>query len=238
MTPRYPLSVVIPVFNEEERLPASLERILAWKGDLCSISEVIVVDDGSQDATLAIAKRFTDERLRTVTYHPNAGKGYAIRRGVLESTADVILLCDADLSTPIEEADALARHLADFEIVIGSRAIDVSTVTRKQPWYRQQMGRTFNTIMRMITGLPYRDTQCGFKLMTRDAGRAIFTEAVIDRFAFDVEMLIIAHHLGLHVKEAPVTWLNSEDSRVRIVRDSSRMLLDIIRTRLRLGRTQ
>ncbi len=231
-------SVVIPAYNEEKRLPSTLDRVLSFEGVRCKITQIVVVDDGSSDLSATTARRAGagDDRVHVVSYSPNAGKGYAIRRGVVEASAETILLCDADLSTPIEDLEKLAPLLDEYDIVIGSRALDVSTVAKKQPWYRQLMGKTFNRIMRTVTGLPYLDTQCGFKLMTRNAALSIFSEAVVDRFAYDVEMLMIAARLGLRVKEVPVIWINSDDSRVRIVRDSSRMLFDIVRTRMRLGR--
>jgi len=230
-------SVVIPVYNEERRLPSTLDRVLSFVGEDSEITEVIVVDDGSLDGSRELAAGFAarDRRVRVVAYEPNRGKGYAIRRGVMAAVSDAILLCDADLSTPIEELDRIAPLLSRFDVVIGSRAIDESKVALRQPWYRQFMGKTFNFLMRWITGLSFRDTQCGFKLLRRDAAQRIFAAARVDRFAFDVEMLMLGLREGFTIREEPVEWRNSPDSRVRIVQDSARMLVDIARMRFRIG---
>lgn len=171
-----------------------------------------------------------------MSYWPNAGKGYAIRRGVLEAKGDQILLTDADLSTPIEEMNKLVRALENHEVAIGSRGLDTTTVKRRQAWYRQTMGKTFNWLIRRLTGLTYADTQCGFKLFRREAARKIFSEAVVDRFAYDVEMLMIARRHGYAVAEVPVLWFNDEDSRVNLIRDSTRMLIDVLAIRRRIGK--
>ena len=207
----------------------------AERGD---IAEIIVVDDGSSDETAAVVREFSanDPRIRLVSYWPNAGKGYAIRRGALETAGERILITDADLSTPIEELERLALALEHHDIAIGSRGIEQSLVRKRQRWHRQTMGKVFNVLMRGITGLPYADTQCGFKLLRRAAARAIFAEAVVDRFAYDVEILMLANRHGFSVAEVPVLWFNSEDSRVNLIRDSTRMLYDVLAIRRRLGR--
>lgn len=204
-----------------------------------SLREIVLVDDGSSDETSGIVRSFVveDPRIRAVSYWPNGGKGYAIRRGVLEASPDhAILLTDADLSTPIEDLDALYRALGEHDVVIGSRALALSRIGQQQAIHRRWMGKTFNRIMRALTGLPFADTQCGFKLFRPDAARRVFAEASIDRFAYDVEALLIADKLGYSIGEVPVRWDNSTDSRVRLVRDSFRMLLDVVRARLRHGR--
>jgi len=232
-------SIVIPAYNEAQRLPATLRTLLDFaanhKGE---IEEILVVDDGSSDETSAVARKVEKESplVRLIHYRDNGGKGYAIRRGVVEARGDLILLSDADLSTPITELDRLRSRIDSAPIVIGSRALDTSMVKVPQRWYRQQMGRIFNRIMRRLTGLPFGDTQCGFKLLRRDVAREIFPLATIDRFAWDVEMLMIADTRGYSVIEVPVLWFNSPDSRVHIIRDSARMLIDVIGIRRRLGR--
>lgn len=216
------------------RLPSTLGRILDYaRANQGCIEEIIVVDDGSRDDTSGVARRFatTGIPIRVIHYSENAGKGYAIRRGVLAAEAPLILLTDADLSTPIEELEKLRGALAGHDIVIGSRAIDESLVKKPQAWHRQQMGRIFNRLVRRITRIPFRDTQCGFKLLERDAARRIFQMAIIDRFAFDVEMIVLASKFGLRIAEVPVLWFNSPDSRVHMIRDSTRMLKDVIRVR-------
>lgn len=229
---------MIPVYDEGARLPDSIRALEDYVSRDSSVREVVLVDDGSRDESprLARAAAARNPAFRTVQYFPNAGKGYAIRRGVIAATGDDILFSDTDLSTPLEEIARVRPMLDETDVVIGSRAIDESTVRVHQPWYRRTMGKTFNRIMRLLTGLPFHDTQCGFKLMTRTAARSIFAEAVVDRFAFDVEMLMIARMLGLSIREVPVVWINSPNSKVRIVRDSLRMLYDVLAIRLRLGR--
>ena len=231
------VSIIIPTYNEARRLPSLFGSLEAFIGSHPEVEEIVIVDDGSSDETLRIVRHQTPERipLKLVSYFPNAGKGYAIRRGILESTSSVVLISDADLSTPLEEIETLAPYLERFDIVIGSRAIDPSKVRKRQPWYRQRMGKTFNLLMRRITSLPFRDTQCGFKLFRGPVAREIFRDGIVDRFAFDVEILVLALHRGYSVCEVPVLWFNAEGSRVSIVRDSVRMLLDTIRVRLRLG---
>lgn len=197
-----------------------------------------MVDDGSSDATATTVREFAraNSHVRLVSYWPNGGKGYAVRRGVLEAKADRILISDADLSTPIEELSKLESALNSADIAIGSRGIDESTVKLKQHWVRQQMGKVFNRLMRSLTGLPYIDTQCGFKLLPQAVAREIFAEATVDRFAYDVEMLMLAHRRGYSVAEVPVLWFNSPDSRVDLIRDSLRMLFDVLALRRRLGK--
>lgn len=234
-----PISIVVPAYNEQQRLPESVRKILAWMRANPPVRELVIVDDGSSDETPSIARRFAagDGRVRVVSYWPNAGKGYAIRRGVLEASHGcAVLVTDVDLSTPIEEIPALVRALGAHDVVIGSRALALSRIGAQQGLHRRWMGKTFNRIMRSITGIPFPDTQCGFKLFSADAAKRVFAEATIDRFAYDVEALLIADRLGFSIGEIPVRWDNSPDSRVRIVRDSVRMLLDVLRARLRHGR--
>ncbi|MGA7617550.1 MAG: dolichyl-phosphate beta-glucosyltransferase [Thermoanaerobaculia bacterium] len=235
-----PLSIVVPAYNEQTRLPSSIRKIFEF--DLENpgrIAEVIVVDDGSRDLTRSVVRSLMPDhpRLRLVSYLDNAGKGYAIRRGVTEvSRGELVLITDADLSTPLSQLAFLEGAIDEgYDIAIGSRAIDVEKVRVRQPWYRQSMGKGFNLVLRRLTGIPFRDTQCGFKLLRRDAAKEIFRQATIDRFAYDVEMILLAGRLGYSVAEVAVEWINSPDSRVRILRDSPRMLADVIRTRIRVG---
>lgn len=234
------VSIVIPAYNEARRLPETIRLILDFAAREKTIREVIIVDDGSRDETASVVHAAPPHSipLRLVGYRSNAGKGYAIRRGVMEATGDLILISDADLSTPIEELSKLIDAIARADLAIGSRALAQSDVRVEQAWYRQRMGKIFNALMGIITGLPFADTQCGFKLIRRDAARRVFEQAAIDRFAWDVEMLMIACQMGYRVEEVPVVWVNSSDSRVRIVRDSTRMLFDTLRMRIRLGRAR
>lgn len=232
------ISIVIPAFNEAQRLPPTLARIREFADIRPEIIEVIVVDDGSRDLTSSLVRQAATDwpLLRCVSYPTNGGKGYAVRRGALAARGDLILISDADLSTPISELDSMVTFAEQFDIVIGSRALDRSKVIVHQPWYREAMGRTFNRLVALITGLPFRDTQCGFKLLRRDAARPLFQRATVDGFAWDVEILMLAGRLGFSIKDVPVLWLNSPESRVHVVKDSLRMLRDVLRTRLNIGR--
>lgn len=231
------ISVVIPAYNESARLPETLRRIAEY-APRCPrpIVEVIVVDDGSRDGTAKVASR-TPVALpvRTVSYSRNAGKGYAIRRGVIEAKGELVLISDADLSTPIDEVERLLAALEGHDVAIGSR-IDRTLIKRRQAWLRERIGRVGNHVMRAITGMPFRDTQCGFKLLRADRAREIFRVAVVDRFAWDVELLLIAGLQGCTIAEVPVLWFNAEGSRVNVLRDPPKVLWDIVRLRLRYGR--
>jgi dolichyl-phosphate beta-glucosyltransferase len=232
------ISIVIPAYNESGRLPETLRKIAEY-APRCPrpIVEVVVVDDGSRDDTArAAAKCPSAVRVRTITYQRNSGKGYAIRRGVIEAKGELILISDADLSTPIAEVEKLLAAMGTHDIAIGSRAIDRSLVTLRQSWLRERIGRVGNHVMRTITGIPFRDTQCGFKLVPADRARAIFRVAVIDRFAWDVEFLLLAGLQGCTIAEVPVLWSNSPQSRVSMFRDPPKVLWDIARMRLRYGR--
>lgn len=215
------LSIVIPAYNEERRLPQTLRRVLDWlaKGNF-RFYELIVVDDGSRDGTARMVEEFaqTDPSLRLVRNPGNRGKGYAVRNGILEAKGDWILYSDADLSTPIEEIEKLCRAANEQNagVAIGSRAVDRSLVEVHQPALRELSGRCFNLVMRMVTGLPFRDTQCGFKLFRADAAQKIFSRQKQEGFSFDVEDLLIAKKLGVRAVEVPVRWANVEGTKVRL----------------------
>ncbi len=232
------VSVIIPAYNEGHRLPDTLRKIddFAPRSPR-PIVEVIVVDDGSRDETPRVAAHVpTRVAVRTVSYSRNSGKGYAIRRGLLEATGDLILISDADMSTPISELGKLLDALETHDVAIGSRAVDRSLVKVPQAWYREQLGRMGNRMMRAITGMPFADTQCGFKLLPAERARAIFRLAVVDRFAWDVEFLLLAGIQGCTIVEVPVLWFDSPKSRVNVLRDPPRVLWDIVRLRLRHGK--
>lgn len=233
------LSIIIPCFNEESRLGPSLERIRGFLAPKPFDREVIVVNDGSSDGTSALAARQTDSfrssgvDLRVIENPGNRGKGYSVRNGVMESKGQVVLFTDADLSTPIEEADKLIAPIErdDYDIVIASRALDDSIIPVRQSLMREHAGRTFNLIMRAIVGLPYKDTQCGFKAFRRDRVRAVFERQRLDGFGFDAEVLFIANRQGLRLLEVPVVWRHVEASKVRLFTDSRRMFTDLIKIR-------
>ena len=215
------LSIVIPAYNEERRLPETLQRILAWLGEQTpAFHEVIVVDDGSTDGTVEIVEKYSKVHasVRLLQNPGNRGKGYAVRHGMLEARGKWILYTDADLSTPIEEVSKLLAGVREkgAEIAIGSRAIDRSLVEVHQPLLREYSGRFFNLVMRAVTGLRFRDTQCGFKLYNGGAAKQVFSRQKQDGFSFDVEDLVIAAKLGLKAIDVPVRWRNAEGTKVRL----------------------
>jgi dolichyl-phosphate beta-glucosyltransferase len=209
------LSVVIPAFNEAVRLPPTLERVLAYLRRSGARHEVVLVDDGSRDDTVARARAIGGESLRVLQNEENRGKGYSVRRGMLAARGARRLMTDADLSTPIEDLARLAGRLdAGYDVAIGSRALPDSNVEIHQPWYRENMGRVFNAAVRVLALPGLRDTQCGFKLFTAEAAEAAFSRAQLDGFSFDVEALYLARRLGYRIAEVPVTWRNDAASRV------------------------
>ena len=228
------LTVVVPAYNEELRIGATLGRILGYLGGRGATFEVLVVDDGSRDGTRALVEGLSasEPRLRLIALGENRGKGMAVRRGVLEATGDWILFSDADLSAPIEEVEKLAAALGNGSaIAIGSRSARGARIGVHQPWYRELMGKTFNLLVRLLAIRGIVDTQCGFKCFTRESARAIFSRTRIDRFAFDVEALVVARRLGFSIAEVPIEWSNEPNSRVGVLRDSTRMLFDLVRIR-------
>ncbi len=230
------ISIVIPAYNEERRLPATLDKVLAYLDakDYPS-SEVIVVDDGSSDGTAQVIGRYqsADPRVRLVSNPGNRGKGYSVRHGMMEAEGEWRLFSDADLSAPIEELDKLlaAAKEQGAAVVIGSRALDRSLINIHQSFFREVAGRIFNLSMRLLTGLPFHDTQCGFKLFEGRAAHEIFRRQRIDRFGFDAEALFIARILGFRIVEFPVRWSHTEGTKVRMFADSMDMFLDLMRVR-------
>lgn len=213
------LSIVVPAFNEARRILPSLERMFSYLDAQGVPYEVLVIDDGSQDGTAAVVTTHFGHRteLRVLAYHPNRGKGYAVRWGAMQATGDWVLVSDADLSTPIEELPKLERALEEgFDIAIGSRALPGSQVRRRQNWLREQAGKLFNRWVRWAVGLPFKDTQCGFKLFVRTRMLPVLQQLQVDRFAFDVEMLAVALALGRRVAEVPVVWANVPESTVSL----------------------
>ncbi|HBA90139.1 MAG TPA: glycosyl transferase [Geobacter sp.] len=229
-------TIVIAAYNEEERLPGSLEKIRAYLAAREAAAEVIVVDDGSSDKTADLVRNLARSmpQLRLISYPGNRGKGYALRKGVESSRGELVLLTDADLSTPIEELEKLKRHISrqSCQIAIGSRALPTSDIAKAQTAWRRGMGRFFNLMVRLLVIDGFNDTQCGFKLFSGDAARALFREACIDRFAYDVEILSLARDNGYRITEVPIRWENSPASKVNPVVDSLQMLGDLVRIRL------
>jgi dolichyl-phosphate beta-glucosyltransferase len=223
------LSIVIPSFNEELRLPVTLANISAYIRASKRETEVIVVDDGSTDRTADVANSFRGEiqRLRVIANEANRGKGYSVRHGMLEARGRIVLFTDADLSAPIHEADKLLAALADHDVAIGSRALDRSLISVHQSVFREYAGIIFNLIVRVILRLPFVDTQCGFKAFRRERCRVIFQQQRIERFGFDPELLYLARHHGLSAVEIPVRWAHSPATKVSMWRDSIQMFLDV-----------
>ncbi len=212
------LSIVIPAYNEERRLAATLERISGYLARQApAFAEILVVDDGSRDRTAEVAAAFP--HVRVLRNPGNRGKGYSVRHGMLEARGEWTLFTDADLSTPMEELEKLwAAAREGAAVVIGSRALDRTLIGVHQPYLRETSGRVFNLFMRLVTGLPFSDTQCGFKLFRSSAARKIFARQSLDGFGFDVEVLFIARRLGYSVAEVPVRWNDVAGTKVSLVR--------------------
>jgi glycosyltransferase involved in cell wall biosynthesis len=235
-----PFSVVIPCFNEQARIGETLRVTLDYLAANAPTSELIVVNDGSTDATAAIVREVfsgTNIATRLLENFPNRGKGAAVRSGLLAAREPIGLFSDADLSTPLEETPKLIDLIAngDVDLAFGSRALDRSLIGIHQPWRREQAGRVFNLLVRVATGLPFWDTQCGFKAFRLDVCRPILEAARVNGFAFDVELLLLAQRAGLRIREIPVRWNHAEGSKVSFFRDSLRMLREVIAMRAQVA---
>jgi len=233
-----PFSVVIPCFNEAARIGATLRVTLDYLTANAPESELIVVNDGSTDGTGTIAREIlaeTNVATRLLENFPNRGKGAAVRSGLLAAREPIGLFSDADLSTPLTETPKLIDPIAngEIDIAVGSRALDRSLIGIHQPWRREQGGRVFNVLVRVATGLPFWDTQCGFKAFRLEVCRPILEAARVEGFAFDVELLLLARRAGLRIREIPVRWNHAQGSKVSFLRDSLRMLREVIALRAR-----
>ncbi len=238
------LSIVVPAFNEAARLGKSLPAILEYLNSRGEVNELIVVDDGSSDDTATVAERSLKDSGKTLTrvirYEANRGKGYAVRTGLLAAGANIALFSDADLSTPITETPKVIDPIANGEcdLTFGSRALDRSLIGVHQPWRREQGGRVFNLIVRVATGLPFWDTQCGFKAFRMNVCRPLIEAAQIDRFGFDVELIYLAQLAQLRMREIPVRWdhnVGALDASGNYSRDSLRMINEVRRIRRAAG---
>lgn len=215
------ISIIVPAYNEESRLPETIRAIEQYfQSSSWDFREILIVDDGSTDATFVTAERFSAENqnVRVLRNPGNRGKGYSVRHGMIEARAEWCLFSDADLSAPIGELDKLWHELQSQQalIAIGSRALDRSLIGIHQPGMRESAGRVFNVLMRMVTSLPIADTQCGFKLFRADVAREVFSRQTLERFGFDVEILFIASRLGYRIIEVPVRWNHAEGSKVGV----------------------
>ena len=228
-SPRY--TIVIPAYNESARITASLDHILLFSAQNQWDLEIIVVNDGSRDNTAEIVRDYARRNpcVQLLQNPGNRGKGYSVRNGVLNARGDVILFTDADLSSPIEEAPKLFAALRQgADMAIGSRWLQVELQNKRQPLYRQVFGRIFNLLLRVTLGLPYKDTQCGFKAFSRSTGEAIFSRQMIDRWGFDPEILFLARKMGCKIIEIPVEWAHDSRSKINPVTDGFRMFLEML----------
>jgi dolichyl-phosphate beta-glucosyltransferase len=237
--PKY--SIVIPAYNESARIPGTLRSVVECVRANAWPAEIIVVDDGSKDATAQVVRAFAAgaSEIRLIQNPGNRGKGYSVRNGLLQALGEIVMFTDADLSAPIEEAERLFAAIADgADIAIGSRWLERTRQTIRQPLYRQFFGRCFNGVTRAVMGLPFADTQCGFKAFTRTAAQTVFQLQTIDRWGFDPEILFIALKRGYRIEEVPVSWAHDERSRMSYLKDGMRMLEDIaiVRWNALLGR--
>lgn len=225
------LSVIIPCFNEGLRLGPSLEKITHFLRNRNYESEIIVVDDGSSDQTVDVARaKLQGFQHEIIEESVNRGKGNAVRKGMLVANGDFLMFTDADLSTPIDEVEKLIKALQDgFQVAIGSRALPGSQVEIHQNIIRELMGKAFNKIARFASFKGIKDSQCGFKCFRREAAQELFGQQKINGFSFDAEILFLAQKRNYKIAEVPVVWRNSPNSRVHILKDSLRMLLDVFR---------
>jgi dolichyl-phosphate beta-glucosyltransferase len=227
-------SIVIPAYNEGERLGPTLQKVLGYIRAQGWDAEVIVVNDGSRDNTAEVVRSFARENpgLRLVENPGNRGKGYSVRNGMLNARGDIVVFSDADLSSPIEEMPKLLAALAaGADIAIGSRWLRAELQTQRQSMHRQLFGRVFNLLLRMILGLRFKDTQCGFKAYTRRASQTILPLQRIERWGFDPEILFLARKFGFRVEEVAVLWGHSGDTRIHPVMDGARMFAEMVRVR-------
>jgi len=230
------LSVVIPAYNEAKRIGPSLARVLDYLQAQTYSAEVVVVYDGSTDDTVNVVEaqaRIAPLPLRVLRNEGNRGKGYSVRHGMMASSGQHALFSDADLSTPIEELERLLAPIqaGEAEIAIASRGLAESVLEKRQPIYRELMGRTFNKIVRVLAVPGIADTQCGFKLFTRQAVELVFPYQCTEGFGFDVELLFLARRRGLRIAEIPVHWVDSPASKVHPLKDATGMFLDVLRVR-------
>jgi glycosyltransferase involved in cell wall biosynthesis len=234
------LSIVVPAYNEGQRIRSTLEKLCHFKESKSYLIELIVVDDGSTDQTVERVSEFPAVRL--VRNDRNHGKGFTVRHGVLEARGEFVLFTDADFSTPIEEVDKLLSALqsSGADAAVGSRALNRELIGIHQPWFRDMAGRFFNLLVRVFTGLRFWDTQCGFKLFKRRSTRRAFELMRVEGFGFDPELLFLIERQGGRVVEVPVRWDDDPATKVRFLRDSARMFLDLmaIRWRAFMGKYQ
>ena len=234
MTENPSCSIVIPAFNESARILATLQSVVDCIRSRGWNAQVVVVNDGSTDRTAEIVREFQKQapEVKLLENPGNRGKGFSVRAGMLQAESEIVMFTDSDLSAPIEEADRLFAAIAGgADIAIGSRWLESSRQTHRQPLYRQIFGRCFNAVTRLIMGLPFADTQCGFKAFTREAAHTVFQLQTIERWGFDPEILFIAIKRGYRIKEVPVSWAHDARSRMSYLRDGMQMLKEMVTVR-------
>lgn len=234
------LAVIVPAYDEADRIVPTLQRLADYFSGQDYSWSVTVVSDGSRDATPQLARDFAAQHpgFTADHYEPNRGKGFAVRRGILQAQAEWVLFSDADLATPIEEVEKLWAAVSDrVPIAIGSRPLKESRLEVRQPWYRELAGRLFNLLVQTLAVRGIQDTQCGFKLFRIDVARDIFERSKVDRFGFDFEALVIASDLGYPIAEVPVVWRHQEGSKVVLMRDGPEMIRQLVRLRM-MGKTR
>ncbi len=229
------LSIIIPAYNEELRIGATIERLKDFLFRHKLRAEIIVASDGSDDKTEQIAE---SKGCIVISSKINKGKGSAVRTGILNSGRDIVMFMDADMSVPLNEITKFLVLIKKYDVVIGSRAVNESAITVRQPEYRHAIGKTYNKIARLLTFRKIKDSQCGFKMFRRKAAIDIFKRQRIDGFAFDAETVFLAQKLGYSIKEQGVVWKNDKRSKVRPIRDAVKMLAELVSIRLNwwLGR--
>lgn len=238
------IGIVIPAYNEQERICDSVNKTLRFIENENLNAQLIIIDDGSTDETAEAARKvcskFPEIKTKVIRYEKNRGKGFAVKTGFLQSNAETVLFSNADFCTPIEELYKLIKPIESgkLDIAFGSRALDRNLIGVHQPWRREQSGKVFNLIVRTLTGLPFWDTQCGFKAFNMKKFRPLLDLMTIERFGFDVEFLYVADLHGLKLEEIPVRWNHDERTKVNVFRDSHRMFNEVrqIRSNAKKGR--
>lgn len=233
----------MPAYNEQDRIGPTLERLNEYLSEYCPEHAVVVVNDGSTDETPSIVAAFAakNPRFKLIDNKVNRGKGAVVRQGMLQTDADLLLLCDADLAAPIEEVEKLMPHIEKgVPIAIGSRPLKESQLVVRQPLYREMAGRLFNKFVQLLAVKGIGDTQCGFKLFTKECADDVFKRSKIDGFGFDFESLMIAKDLGYEIAEVPIRWAHQEGSKVVLMRDGPKMLWELVKLRFagKRGRTR
>lgn len=223
------ITVVIPVYNEEKVLVLTIKKVIKYLSSNFNKFEIIIVDDKSTDNTLKIIPK--NKNITIITNKTNRGKGFSVKRGILAAKYPLVLFSDSDLSTPIEELDKLIPHINKFDFVIASRNMNESKIIIKQPIYRRIIGQIFAILVNTIVISDFKDTQCGFKLFKTNKIKRIVKLQTVERFSFDVELLYIAKKFGYKIKDVPVIWINGKESKIKLIKDCTNMLIDLFKIR-------